>query len=205
VYDNYLNFIVSEPDLFSLGMGNSTYWSMNSAQTTDEELEEATNRIVNGLFSVVVTMGQIPIIRCPKHAAAEMIATRLDRKLRDHVLNSKDQNLFSGTQRGAHGSTPSSRPVLIIVDRNVDLIPMLSHSWTYQSLVHDVLGCRLNQITVDIPADDSSGKTVRKHYDLKSQDFFCESSNYNKIDYEANNRKGAKNAGEPFPKYVQIL
>lgn len=167
VYDQYLNFIVSEPDLFSLGMGNNTYWTMNSAQTSDEELEAATNRIVNGLFSVVVTMGSIPIIRCPKGAAAEMVAARLDRKLRDHVLNSKDQSLFSSNNQ-RYSSTPSSRPVLIILDRNIDLIPLLSHSWTYQSLVHDVLKMRLNQIEVELEGDSPNNK-VKKQYDLKAK------------------------------------
>lgn len=78
-------------------------------------------------------------IRCPRGAAAEMIATKLDRKLRDHILNSKD-NLFSPQARPnpSIGGTPTSRPVLIILDRNVDLIPMLSHSWTYQSLCFDI-------------------------------------------------------------------
>jgi len=40
--------------------------------------------------------------------------------------------------------------VLVILDRNVDLIPMLSHSWTYQALVHDVLDMKLNRVTVEV-------------------------------------------------------
>jgi hypothetical protein len=58
VFDQYLNFIVSEPDLFSLGMENGTYWALNSAQTPDDELDNIVDRIVSGLFSVVVTMGE---------------------------------------------------------------------------------------------------------------------------------------------------
>lgn len=58
VFDQYLNFIVSEPNLFSLGMGEDVYWAMNSAQTSDEELDAKVDRIVSGLFSVAVTMGQ---------------------------------------------------------------------------------------------------------------------------------------------------
>lgn len=58
VYDQYLNFIISEPDLFSLGMGKDTYWALNSAQPKDEELDAVVERIVSGLFSVVVTMGK---------------------------------------------------------------------------------------------------------------------------------------------------
>lgn len=57
VFDQYLNFIVGEPDLFSLGMGKETYWAMNTAQLKDEELDALIDRVVSGLFSVVVTMG----------------------------------------------------------------------------------------------------------------------------------------------------
>jgi hypothetical protein len=59
LFDQYLNFIVSEPDLFSLGMQKEhTYWALNSAKTKDEELDHVVDRIVSGLFSVIVTMGE---------------------------------------------------------------------------------------------------------------------------------------------------
>lgn len=57
VYDQYLNFIVSEPDLFSLGMGKETYWAMNGNNVADQVVDDTVDRIVSGLFSVVVTMG----------------------------------------------------------------------------------------------------------------------------------------------------
>lgn len=57
VYDQYLNFIVAEPDLFSLGLGNGSYWKINSAQTSDEDLDVIVDKVVSGLFSVSVTMG----------------------------------------------------------------------------------------------------------------------------------------------------
>ena len=119
-----------------------------------------------------------------------MIAAKLDRKLRDHILNSKD-NLFSNhSQRSAPGSTTSSRPVLVIVDRNVDLIPMLSHSWTYQSLVHDVLKMRLNRITMETFVDGNNpGKgKIKRAYDLNSNDFFW-----------------SRNAGVPFPQVAEDI
>ncbi|OJJ95376.1 hypothetical protein ASPACDRAFT_81861 [Aspergillus aculeatus ATCC 16872] len=186
VFDQYLNFIVAEPDLFSLGLGNDAYWKINSAQTSDDDLDVIVDRIVSGLFSVSVTMGSIPIIRCPKGGAAELIATKLDRKLRDHILNSKD-NLFSSKK--ATPGVPSSRPVLVIVDRNVDLVPMLSHSWTYQSLVQDVLQMRLNRITVETTDDTNPAKGVTKRaYDLNSNDFFWK-----------------RNAGAPFPQVAEDI
>ncbi|WEW60220.1 Vesicle trafficking between the ER and Golgi [Emydomyces testavorans] len=188
VYDQYLNFIVAEPELFSLGMGKDTYWRINSAQTKDEELDALVDRIVSGLFSVSVTMGAIPIIRCPKGGAAELIATKLDRKLRDHILNSKDNLFSSGNQRGL--GIPSARPVLIVADRNVDLVPMLSHSWTYQSLVHDVLTMHLNRISMETPIDDINPTkgTMKRSYDLAANDFFWN-----------------RNAGVPFPQVAEDI
>lgn len=83
------------------------------------------DRIVSGLFSVVATMAVVPIIRAPSGGAAELIAAKLDRKLRDHVLNNKE-SLFAS-------SSTASRPLLVIVDRNADLNPMFSHSWIYRT------------------------------------------------------------------------
>ncbi|CAZ80710.1 unnamed protein product [Tuber melanosporum] len=183
VYDQYLNFVVSEPDLFSLNL-KDVYYTLNSAQAADSAIEQAIDKVVGGLFSVAVTMGSIPVIRAPKGNAAELIAQKLDRKLRDHVLNSRDNNLFSA--RAGVTSTAQSRPVLIILDRNIDLIPMLSHSWTYQSLVHDVLNMRLNRITVE--TIEEGGKVSKKSYDLNSSDFFW-----------------AKNAGVPFPQVAEDI
>lgn len=70
MYDQYLNFIVGEPDLFSLGMGDDTYWALNSAQTKDEEIDVLVDRIASGLFSVVVTMG-----KCSGHPVGLRVLT----------------------------------------------------------------------------------------------------------------------------------
>jgi sec1 family domain-containing protein 1 len=56
IFDQYLSFLVEEPDLFSLGIPKA-YHALNSAATTDEALDTLVDRIVSGLFSVIVTMG----------------------------------------------------------------------------------------------------------------------------------------------------
>ena len=129
---------------------------------------------VDGILSVYIYIyiyiwltcihaGVIPIIRCPRGNAAEMIATKLDSKLRDHAMNSR-ANLFSNSSSNLqrpgtdHRHIDNTRTsiltfnsiVLILLDRNMDLTPMLSHSWTYQSLIHDVLEMKLNRIIIEV-------------------------------------------------------
>ncbi|KAJ8663937.1 hypothetical protein O0I10_000212 [Lichtheimia ornata] len=177
VYDQYLNFICTNPDVFSLNQ-SQVFVTLNNPGAPESLIDETIDKAVNSLFSVIVTMGVIPIIRCPRGNAAEMIATKLDSKLRDHVMNSR-ANLFSNS------SSNLQRPVLILLDRNMDLTPMLSHSWTYQSLIHDVLEMKLNRITIE--ADEKINQT-RKSYDIENKDYFW-----------------SRNASNPFPQVAEDI
>lgn len=159
VNDQYLDFIVSEPDLFSLGQ-KDVFHKLNAPGVSEASIESAIEKMVDGLFSVVVTLDNIPIIRCPSGGAAEIVARKLDQRLRDHVLNSRQT--YSQSQ-----TTHYQRPVLIILDRTVDLVSMISHSWTYQALVHDLCELNLNRVTLTT-VDDKK----RKSYDLDTSDFF---------------------------------
>lgn len=61
VFDQYLNFIVSEPNLFSLNRP-STYFTLNSPTSAESIIETTINNIVASLFSVIVTMGKFRVI-----------------------------------------------------------------------------------------------------------------------------------------------
>lgn len=159
VYDQHLNFIVTEPDLFSLGQ-TDVFYTLNAPSVTESVVEAAIEKMVTGLFSVIITLDNIPIIRCPGGNAAEMVARKLDQRLRDYVLNSRQT--FS-----ANNSTQYQRPVLVILDRTVDLVSMVSHSWTYQALVHDLCDLKLNRVTLTSAEDNK-----KKSYDLDTHDFF---------------------------------
>lgn len=90
--------------------------------------------------------GTVPIIRSPKGNAAEMVAKKLDKKLRENLFDARN-NLFStDTQRGQFNF---HRPLLIILDRNVDMATPLHHTWTYQALAHDVLNLSLNRVVIE--------------------------------------------------------
>ncbi|CDZ96576.1 sly1 vesicle trafficking sec1-like protein [Phaffia rhodozyma] len=211
VYDQYLDFIVPSPNLFSLlprlppsstlppgaaasapaGSSNSaadprpTYALLNDPKSGEAEIEGEVERVAKGLFSVLATMGSIPLIRCPRGNAAEMVARRLDALMRDHLVSSARTGAANGGLFSGDGLGGLQRPLLVILDRNVDLVPMLSHSWTYQALVHDVLDMKLNRVSVEAP---EAGKLLKKSYDFDSKDFFW-----------------AKNAANPFPQVAEDI
>lgn len=164
VYDQYLDFIVTEPNLFSLDMPK-VYSEINNPHTTEDQINTRVDEIVSGLFCTVLTMGSIPVIRCNRGGAAELVSQRLDQKLRDHVINTRTQ-------------TGNSRLVLVILDRNVDLVSTLAHSWIYECMVSDVF--QLDRNTIEIPGDEP------KRYDIDPSDFFW-----------------MENAALPFPDAVE--
>lgn len=110
VYDQYLNFVVSEENLFSCGISD-VYYTLNNPTVADSVIEETVDRIVSSLFSVAVTMGAMPIIRCPRGNAAEMISQRLDSKLRDYFMNSRGvpSNAYSTPYQERPGAIASPR------------------------------------------------------------------------------------------------
>lgn len=211
VYDQYLNFIVLEPNLFELlpdasspstsaatnganapsaaasSSSLTTYERLNDPKSGQKDVEDATDRIAAGLFSTLATMGALPIIRSPRGNAAELVARKLESKIREHITSSRGgSNLFSEAAGSAgHPSWSSSRPLLVVLDRNVDLVPMLAHSWTYQALVQDVLDLQLNRVTV---VSSEGGITSKKTYDLDSKDFFW-----------------SKNSATPFPQVAEDI
>lgn len=139
VYDQYLSFVSLDANLFSLEIPQS-YQRLNDPRSSEFTIDALVDRIVSGLFAVAVTMEAVPVIRCKRGGAAEQVARRLDSRLRDHV---KDGG-FRDT------ATRLQRPLLVITDRSLALAPMLSHAWTYQALAHDVLGMKLNRLSVPV-------------------------------------------------------
>ncbi|XP_050664917.1 protein sly1 homolog [Leptidea sinapis] len=173
IYDQYLNFICLEDDLFIMKHQKSdslSYYAINKGDTKDTEMEAIMDDIVESLFSVFVTLGNVPIIRSSKGNAAEMVAKKLDKKLRENLWDARN-NLFHGNA-GQSGAFSFTRPMLILLDRNIDMATPLHHTWTYQALAHDVLDLSLNRAVVP----ESSGpalpdqKIKTRTCDLDSKD-----------------------------------
>ncbi|XP_077864691.1 sec1 family domain-containing protein 1-like [Saccoglossus kowalevskii] len=71
-----------------------SYYSMNRGDVKDTEMDEIMDIIVDSLISVFVTLGTVPIIRCPRGNAAEMVGEKLDKKLRENLRDARN-SLFT--------------------------------------------------------------------------------------------------------------
>lgn len=194
IYDQYVNFITLEDDLFVLKHQNSealSYYAINRGNTQDEEMEALLDSLVDSLFAVFVTLGNVPIIRCPKHSsAAEMVARKLEKKLRENLWDARN-NLFhmdAGAQASGGGAFSFQRPLLVLVDRSIDMATPLHHTWTYQALAHDVLDLSLNRVVVEGEDKDTGAKAKAKVCDLDDRDSFW-----------------AAHKGSPFPQVAEAI
>jgi len=164
IYDQYSNFVSLEDQLFILRYQNRDsmcYYNLNRNNITDTEMNAAVDEIVDGLFSFLVTLGMIPFIRAQRNGIAEFVADRLDKKIRDNLRDTRN-SLF----QQECGAFAFNRPIILLLDRNFDLMTPMTHSWTYQSLIHDVLETGLNSVAMN-----AEGKK-KQFYDLGENDEF---------------------------------
>ncbi|KAK6461917.1 vesicle trafficking protein Sly1 [Scheffersomyces coipomensis] len=168
VFDQYLDFIVTEPNLFSLDIPH-TFTQFNKVDTSEDTIQHISHQIADGLLSTIITLNNVPVIRAQQGGPAEFVARQLDAKLRDYLSNSK--NLIT--------QSIQQRPVLILLDRNIDLASMFSHSWIYQCMVSDVFKLQRNTIKIYKYNPNNNNKNnqdnqspTSKNYDVDPKDFF---------------------------------
>ncbi|KAE9409150.1 Sec1-like protein [Gymnopus androsaceus JB14] len=187
VIDQYLSFIAPSPSLFSLlpPAAQPSSATPGAAVAASPAIPTSTSRKKltvwpTGLFSVVATLGHVPFIRAPRGNAAEMVAKKLETKIRDALITASRSHSSSLFSQDATGLSNLQRPLLLILDRNIDLASTVSHGWTYQALVSDCLEIKLNRVVVPEPQ--------KRSYDLDAKDFFW-----------------ARNAASPFPAVAEDI
>jgi len=183
VYDMYNDFSALEVDLFALNIPK-VYQSLNAKNATSIEVDSTIERVVDGLFCAVATLGVVPVIRAQRNGAAEMVAKALDARIRETLVSRT--NIFNEASRLNAMQGPITRPLLIIVDRTLDVPVMLHHTWTYQALAHDTLGLNLNRVKVGVK--EPNGTTRLRAFDLDKTDDFWK-----------------HNAGLPFPMVAEAV
>lgn len=188
IFDQYLNFITLEDDVVVLRHQKSeaiSYYAINRGDIKDTEMESIMDAIVDCLFSFFVTLGTIPVIRSPRGNAAEMVAEKLDKKLRENLRDARN-SLFASDAIQT-GQFSFQRPLLVILDRNIDLATPLHHTWTYQALAHDVLNLNVNRVVIEEGVEKSSHVGAKPRKKTKS------------FDLNQGDKFWGQHKGSPFP------
>jgi hypothetical protein len=163
VIDRYCSFISLDQTTYSLNH-QSTYYNLHRSGISDREIEALIERSSLSLLSVILTtIKQVPVIRAASNGPAAMVAQNLHDKLVALVNSPAGPHLFSSTAAVSADPSHAQRPLLIILDRDLDLTPMVAHAWSYAGLCSDLLGMELNKLS--IPKEN-------KHYDIDQSESF---------------------------------
>jgi len=177
IHDQFVNFISLENDMFTLSSANSnlqSYYNLNKPDLKNDEINSIVESVVNSLYCIFVTLGTLPVIRCPPGNIADMVAKSLSEKLGQNFRDARN-SFFSTISSQSNSGMPMmsfQRPLLLIVDRNIDLATPLHHTWTYQALVHDVLEFNLNSVKIPNQDDNGDHKKSQKAFNLGASNTF---------------------------------
>ncbi|KAM0448099.1 hypothetical protein ACHAQK_000078 [Fusarium lateritium] len=138
VQEHFADYNVINPDLFSFGFtlpqqriwaGGPDTWNPDSLQRCSE-----------GLVAVLLSLKKKPLIRYQKTSPlAKKLATEV------RYLMTQENSLFDFRKV----DTP---PILLVLDRREDPVTPLLTQWTYQAMVHHLLGIQNGRVDLsDVP------------------------------------------------------
>ncbi|KAL5004132.1 hypothetical protein ScPMuIL_017588 [Solemya velum] len=128
VQEFYGDYVAVNPHLFTLniiGCGPGLGWKT-----------DLLTRTVQGLTSVLLSLKKCPMIR---YQNSSEMARRLAENVRQMI--NKEAALFEFRKTDV-------APVLLVLDRRADAVTPLLNQWTYQAMVHELLGIHNNRINL---------------------------------------------------------
>ncbi|GAU89521.1 hypothetical protein RvY_02065 [Ramazzottius varieornatus] len=132
IQEFYADYLAVSPHVFHLNIPN-VYHEFNW-------VPETLNRVMQGLSSALLALKKAPAIR---YQNSSEMAHRLAERVRQ--LMAKESALFDFRSNGP-------QPVLLILDRREDSVSPLLNQWTYQAMVHELLGINNNRVSLaDVP------------------------------------------------------
>ncbi|KAK4177074.1 putative vacuolar protein sorting-associated protein 45 [Triangularia setosa] len=139
VQEYFLDYVIINPDLFSLNMSQPLFriWSGNPDTWNRDSLQRASE----GLIAVLLSLKKKPLIRYQKSSP---LAQKLASEVRYHIT--QEDQLFDFRKI----DTP---PILLILDRREDPITPLLMQWTYQAMVHHLLGIHNGRVDLSSVPD----------------------------------------------------
>ncbi|KAH9859852.1 hypothetical protein IAQ61_011634 [Plenodomus lingam] len=138
VQEYFADFLVINPDLMSLNLGfpDHRIWSTSPDSWNQDALQRSTEAVM----ALLLALKKKPLIRYQKNS---LLVKKLATEVRYHMT--QEDQLFDFRKT----DTP---PILLIVDRRDDPVTPLLTQWTYQAMVHELLGIKNGRVDLrDVP------------------------------------------------------
>lgn len=131
----FADFIVINPDLCSIPLNTRIFSS-----SPDSWNHDSLTRTSEGVLAMLLSLKKKPLIRYEKNST-------LCRKLATEIryAMTQEEQLFDFRK-------PDTPPILLLVDRRSDPVTPLLTQWTYQAMVHELLGIENGRVSLsDVP------------------------------------------------------
>ena len=160
IIDQYVGFECLEDNLFCLPNGEDQgdlFELMNSDD--GDRVERYLDHQVMALQTVLVSMGgPAPVLVGVKGNPSETFVERVSVRVKNFLLSSKQDSLGPGLLAS---NDQLQRPVLMVLDRTVDLAGPLRHPSHYSALINDLFLFKHNRALID----QSDGKKITFNVD----------------------------------------
>ncbi|KAK3676337.1 vacuolar protein sorting-associated protein 45 [Recurvomyces mirabilis] len=135
IVEYFADFIVVNPELCSLPLSSRIFSTSPDAWNHD-----SLTRTTEGVLALLLSLKKKPLIRYEKNSV-------LCRKLATEIryAMTQEEQLFDFRR-------PDTPPILLLMDRRGDPVTPLLTQWTYQAMVHELLGIENGRVNLsDVP------------------------------------------------------
>ncbi|XP_010320038.1 vacuolar protein sorting-associated protein 45 homolog isoform X2 [Solanum lycopersicum] len=132
----YADFVALDPYHFTLNMA-ANHMYMLPAVVDPSGLQQFCDRIVDGMSAVFLALKRRPIIR---YSRTSDIAKRIAHEA-SKLMYQQESGLFDFRRTEVS-------PLLLIIDRRDDPVTALLNQWTYQAMVHELIGIQDNKVNL---------------------------------------------------------
>lgn len=135
VQEVFADYYVINTDLYSMNLQVPARCIFGE-NGPDSWAADSLNRSVEGLLAVLLSLKKKPLIRYERNSP---MAKKLGTEVQYHM---KQEHTLFDFRTGK----PDTPPILMILDRRNDPITPLLMPWTYQAMVHELLGINNNRV-----------------------------------------------------------
>ncbi|KAH0898033.1 hypothetical protein HID58_047601, partial [Brassica napus] len=169
VQEFYADFVAGDPYHFTLNMA-ANHLYMLPAVVDPSGLQRYSDRVVDGIAAVFLALKRRPVIRYQRTSDTAKRIAQETAVGEIKLMYQQESGLFDFRRT-------ESSPLLLVIDRRDDPVTPLLNQWTYQAMVHELIGLQDNK--VDLRAIGSLPKDQQVEVVLSSeQDAFFKSNMY---------------------------